>query len=141
MSDTVVISNVENNVIVSETKNGITIVTSAVQGPPGPTASTIILTFSSDNTITEQVLDSFPYTAYGGCKYIIYATIGTVRQVCEILLLHDNVSVLIVEYANMITSEQLCTFSSRINGGNVELLITPVYISTNFKITRTLLPS
>ena len=135
------ISSVESNIVLSETRGEATIISSAIQGPPGPTGTEIILTFSSTSTISEQVLDAFPYTVYGGAKYIIYATIGSIRQICEILLLHNNTSVLIVEYANMITSEVLCTFTSRINGGNVELFITPTNISTNFKLTRTLLPS
>jgi len=118
-----------------------TIITSAVQGPAGVNASEVILTFSSNATISEQVLDTFSYTSYGGAKYVVYATVGSSRQICEILLLHDSVNVTIVEYANIITSNILCTFNGIISGANLHLLITPTNISTNFKITRTLLPS
>lgn len=117
------------------------IVSSAIQGPPGVSASEIVLTFSSNATISEQALDTFSYTVYGGAKYIIYATVGATRQVCEILLLHDGTNVQIVEYANIVTSVPLCTFASDILNANVRLLITPTSISTNFKIIRTLLPS
>jgi len=141
MTDTVVVIQTVHDTITSKDIGSSTIITSAIQGPPGPSGNDIILTFSSDSAISEQVMDTFPYTMYGGAKYIIYATIGTTRQVCEILLLHDNANVMLVEYANMVTSELLCTFGSRIVNSNVELLITPTNISTNFKIVRTLLPS
>ena len=118
-----------------------TVITSAIQGPAGASGSEIILTFSSNATISEQVLDTFSYTSYGGAKYVVYATVGSSRQICEILLLHDSVNVTIVEYANIITSNILCTFNGIISGANLHLLITPTNISTNFKITRTLLPS
>lgn len=118
-----------------------TVITSAIQGPAGVSGNEIILTFSSNATISEQVLDTFSYTSYGGAKYVVYATVGSSRQICEILLLHDSVNVTIVEYANIITSNILCTFNGIISGANLHLLITPTNISTNFKITRTLLPS
>jgi len=118
-----------------------TIITSAVQGPAGVSVNEVILTFSSNATISEQVLDTFSYTSYGGAKYVVYATVGSSRQICEILLLHDSVNVTMVEYANIITSNILCSFNGIISGANLHLLITPTNISTNFKITRTLLPS
>ena len=127
--------------IVVLTDNVSTVVTSAVQGPAGVSGSEVILTFSSNATISEQVLDTFSYTSYGGAKYVVYATVGSSRQICEILLLHDSVNVTMVEYANIITSNILCSFNGIISGANLHLLITPTNISTNFKITRTLLPS
>lgn len=117
------------------------LITSGIQGPPGVNGNEVVLTFSSNATISEQVLDTFSYTSYGGAKYVVYATVGSNRQICEILLLHDSVNVTIVEYANIITSNILCTFNGIISGANLHLLITPTNISTNFKITRTLLPS
>lgn len=107
-------------------------------------AATIVATnrsFVSDSTINQQTLDTFAYTVYGGAKYIIYITVGATKQMCEILLLHDGISVNIVEYANINTSIPLCTFASDILNANVRLLITPTSISTNFKIIRTLIPS
>ncbi len=139
MADTtVVIENSPTTVVL--TASVPSVIVSAIQGPPG-VSSELILTFSSDATISQQTLDTFSSTTYGGTKYIIYATVGSTRQVCEILLLHDGINVNIVEYANIVTSVPLCTFSGDILNGFVRLLITPVSISTNFKIIRTLLPS
>lgn len=142
MADSIVV--LTDNVSTVVSSNDVassTIITSAVQGPPGVDASEIVLTFLSNATISQQTLDTFSSTTYGGTKYIIYATVGSTRQVCEILLLHDGINVNIVEYANMVTSVPLCTFAGDILNGFVRLLITPMSISTNFKIVRTLLPS
>ena len=95
--------------------------------------------FTSDGTISEQPLDTFLYTMYGSAKYIIYVNIGTVRQVCELLILHDDTTPSMVEYANMVTSIPLAMFASDISGGFVRLLVTPTIPNINFKITRTLI--
>lgn len=135
---TVIIENSPTTVVLNASVPSI--VVSAVQGPPGLSANDVLI-FSSNATINQQVLDAFPSTSYGGAKYIIYATVGSTRQVCEILLLHDGANVSIVEYANIITSIPLCIFAGNIFDGAVRLLVTPTSISTNFKIVRTLLPS
>jgi hypothetical protein len=146
MADSIVVltdttSTVTSTVVTSLDVASSTIITSGFQGPAGVSGNEIVLTFSSNTTISEQVLDSFSYTTYGGAKYVIYATVGSSRQICEILLLHDSVNVTIVEYANIVTSNILCAFNGSISGANVQLLITPSNISTNFKIIRTLLPA
>jgi len=142
MADSIVVlTDTTSTVITSLDVASSTIITSGFQGPAGISGNEVVLTFSSDATISEQVLDTFSYTTYGGAKYIIYATVGSTRQICEILLLHDSVNVTIVEYANIITSNTLCTFNGDISGANVQLFITPTNISTNFKIIRTLLPA
>lgn len=110
-------------------------------GPAGTSASGDTIAFSSDATLSDQTLDTFSYTLYGGAKYIIYATAGADRQVCEILLLHNGVTVNIVEYANIVTSSPLCIFTSDIFNANVRMQITPISVNINFKIIRTLLPS
>jgi hypothetical protein len=142
MADSIVVlTDTTSTVVTSVDIDSSTIITSSIQGPPGVSGNEIVITFLSDANISQQTLDTFFYTAYGGAKYIIYATVGATRQVREILLLHDGVNVYIVEYANIITSTPLCTFNSDILNANVRLLITPTSISTNFKIIRTLLPS
>jgi len=140
-SDTIltVQSDIISTIVSSDINTSSTIV-SATQGPPGAAVNDVFA-FTADSTTNQQVIDTFAYTAYGGAKYIIYATVGATRQVCEILLLHDGVNVNVVEYANIVTSIPLCTFVGDILNANVRLLITPTVISTNFKIIRTLLPS
>jgi hypothetical protein len=94
--------------------------------------------FISNSTINEQVLDSFSYTAFGAAKYIIYASCGLSKQVCELLILHDGVTPISVEYANLATT-LLTYIHADIVDGSVRLLITPSVANINFKVLRTLL--
>jgi hypothetical protein len=150
-----------NEVTTVVTNNELsTIITSSTQGPRGlqgeagapgifnpniPVANVPLLygRLSSTNyssiTIGQQVLDSFSYSSYGAAKYIIYSTYLTDRQVCEILLLHDNFTVANVEYANVITSTILGTFTTDISGSNVRLLVDAPHTNINYKVMRTLI--
>jgi len=94
--------------------------------------------FVSDSTVNEQILDSFSYTEFGVAKYIIYASSGLSKQACELLVLHDGVTPISVEYANLATT-LLTYFNADIVGGVVRLLITPSVANINFKVLRTLL--
>jgi hypothetical protein len=133
--------------IVVQTENDFVVhsISIAEQGPEGPTgpagnSESAITSFVSLGT-SPQVIDTFSYTTYGSAKYIVYVTSGTTRQICELLVLHDNISPLMVEYANMVTSELLAVFSVDLINGFVRLLTTPSLNNANFKIYRTLLPA
>ena len=86
-----------------------------------------------------QVLDTFQYTQFGAAKYIIYATDSTDRQICELLLLHDNFNAASVEYANIVTGALLGTFSVDIYLGMIRLLVDAPLPGINYKVIRTLL--
>lgn len=126
--------------IISSDINTTSTIISATQGPPG-IAIDDVFAFTSNETTTQQAIDSFSYTEYGSAKYVVYVTSGTSRQICELLVLHDNVTPVVVEYANMVTSSLLATFSVDISGGFVRLLSTPTGAHYNFKIYRKLLPA
>ena len=119
------------------------VIVSAIQGPPGKTGNLIEGSFDSNQALItalgEQVLDSFPYTQYGAAKYIIYATFGLQRQICEILLIQDGTTVQAVEYANMVTTSLLGTFSANITNGFVNIMVDPITVGASFKIIRTLI--
>jgi len=139
-SDTILTlqTDVISTIISSDINTSSTIV-SATQGPSG--AGDLVHSFITDNTLNKQVIDTFSYTQYGSAKYVVYATNGTTRQVCELLVIHDNITVSLVEYANIYTSTPLVVFDVSINSSSVQLMATPSIINTVFKITRTLLPS
>jgi hypothetical protein len=134
--------------IVSQT-NTAEVITSSTQGPPGiidlstplPQFPLEFSTLSSVQYISTfvglQTIDSFPYTEYGAAKYIIYASQGTARQICELLLVHDGVSVLSVEYANAVTTSLLGTFSAEFSYGNVLLLASAPFTGITYKMMRT----
>ena len=143
MSDTIVSTADKITTITSYDLNTSSIIVSAEQGPPGPAglSESSVFSFITDNTTNTQVMDSFSYTSYGSAKYIIYITDGTTRQICELLVLHDNITPVFVEYANMVTSSLLATFAIDILDGFVRLLTTPTDIHYNYTIYRTLLPA
>lgn len=146
MTDSIIITTETITNIVSNDINTSSVIVSATQGPAGaqgpPGASESNVTkFVTDNTINTQLMDSFSYTTYGSAKYIIYITNGNSRQICELLVLHDNITPVFVEYANMVTTAILATFTVDILDGFVRILTTPTNIHYNFTIYRTLLPA
>lgn len=95
---------------------------------------------TADNTLSLQVLDTFSYINYGGAKYTIFANVGTdSRQICEMLVIHDNFTAWVMEYATMYTIEPFAAFSADVSGANVRLLIGPFVSGVHYKISRTLL--
>lgn len=123
---------------------------SGKQGPPG--ISTInelenlrlfFGDFSSQMYLSEDsglhVMDTFPYSEFGAAKYIIFATAFGKKQICEILLLHNNSVVSSVEYAMIMTEEPLGSFSFDITGDNVRLLVDCPSANITYKVIRTLI--
>ncbi len=138
---TVVIENSPTTVVLNAAVPSV--IVSATQGPPGNTGDLLEGSFDSSRVnITSlglQTLDWFPYTQFGAAKYIIYATFGLERQICEILLIQDGTTVQMVEYANMITTSLLGTFSANITNGFVYVIVDPTTVGASFKIIRTLI--
>ena len=143
MTDSIIITTDTITNIISSDINTSSIIVSATQGPPGKSGDLIEGSFDSDRVVItslgSQVLDSFPYTQFGAAKYIIYATLGVERQICEILLIQDGTIVHTVEYANMVTGSLLGTFSTSITNGFINIIVEPVEVGTSFKIIRTLI--
>jgi len=143
MTDSIIITTDTITNIISSDINTSSIIVSATQGPPGKTGDLVEGSFDSDRVVItslgSQILDSFPYTQFGAAKYIIYATLGIERQICEILLIQDGTIVQTVEYANMVTGSLLGTFSASITEGFINIMVEPVEVGTSFKIIRTLI--
>ena len=138
---TVVIENSPTTVVLSASVPSV--IVSAIQGPPGKTGDLVEGSFDSSRVVITslgvQTLDAFAYTQYGAAKYIIYATFGLQRQICEILLIQDGESIQTVEYANMVTTSLLGTFSATITNGFIRVLVSPAEVGISFKIIRTLI--
>lgn len=137
--------------IVVITDNTSSTIISAIQGPTGtfdtnapvsnlPLQNGVISSNTYVSTfIGIQPIDTFHASLYGAAKYVIFMTHGLERQVCELLLLHNSSDVSSVEYANIITSTILGTFSTDINGAFVRLLIDSPVSGINYKVIRTLI--
>lgn len=138
---TVVIENSPTTVVLSASVPSV--IVSAIQGPPGKTGDLVEGSFDSSRVVITslgvQTLDAFAYTQYGAAKYIIYATLGLQRQICEILLIQDGEFVQMVEYANMVTTGLLGSFTAIIEDGYVKILVDPTDVGINFNTIRTLI--
>ena len=84
-----------------------------------------------------QMIDTFAYSQFGSAKYIIYCTYLAHRQICELLLLQDGVTVSSVEYANIVTSELLGVFTVDIELDYIRLLVDAPHANINYKMIRT----
>lgn len=140
MADTVILTDIGTSTLII-TDSTPSVIISGIQGPPGIDGKEIVFLFTTDQTLTQQVIDSFSYTSYGAAKYIIYATNGVNRQISELLVIHNNSIATLVEYANVSPSTFLATYDVILDSNSVQLKVTPTNINTNFKIIRTLLPS
>jgi hypothetical protein len=139
-------------------KNEITTsITSSTQGPQGiqgpqgtlntdvpiPLIPLLFSKLSSSEYISTsvgvQTLDSFSYTQFGAAKYIIYASQGLNRQVCELLLVQDGINIFSVEYANIMTSLSLGSFGTGISSGNIILTVDCPLSGITYRVMRTLL--
>lgn len=74
-----------------------------------------------------HVIDSFDKDKTNTCKYLIQVTEneeGLRVHSTEIMLVHDNVDVLMTEYATLVSDVYLGSFSAEINNNEVRLLFT-----------------
>jgi hypothetical protein len=128
------------------------IIISSEQGPPGsefdpnipqPQYALDYGTFSSTILVStsagQHQLDSFQLTSYGAAKYLLYATAFGKRQICELLILHDGVSVVSTEYAMMATVEPLGQYSFIIQDNFIKLLVECPYADITYKVIKTLI--
>jgi hypothetical protein len=89
---------------------------------------------------TQTAVVSFPTATYGSAKFLIQATQGSIRQVSELLVVHNGTTAEATEYAIIKTGATLFTSDVDISGGNVRLLITSeTSTSTVYKVKYDLL--
>ena len=97
---------------------------------------------TTDGSASQQVVDTYLTTVYGGAKYIMQVKEvgGNNMHVAEGLVAHDGAGATITTYGIVDTGTDLGTFDVDINSGSVRLLFTPS--SANFfevKVQRTTL--
>ena len=88
-------------------------------------------------TDANQVIDTFPASAYRTAKYIIslsHPTAGYHAE--ELLVLHDGSSVYTNSSSQVLTNLSLGTFNGSISNGSVQLTITPANTNTSVKLQR-----
>jgi uncharacterized protein (DUF736 family) len=89
---------------------------------------------------TQTALASFAAATYGSGKFLIQATQGNIRQISELLVVHDGTTALATEYGIIKTGATLFTTEVDISSGNVRVLITSASAtSTVYKTSFTLI--
>lgn len=96
---------------------------------------------SYNTTTTDpQIVDSFSASTFRSGKYIISINSSTNDyQVTEIMLLQDGTSTYTTEYATLVSSSTLGTFSANIDSGDVRLFVVPTNAVNTIKYQRTLI--
>ena len=97
--------------------------------------------FSDDTvqapSLSPIVLDSYSLTTYRSGKYMIQA-VGTTIHTLEVMITHDDTSVYMNEYSEIITGSALFTIDAAINGSNIDITVTPTESGVTFDFVRTL---
>jgi hypothetical protein len=93
-------------------------------------------------TTADQVVDTFELTTFRTVKYLIqsYDNVSSSVHSTEVLLIHNNTDVTILEYATVQTAN-LISVDATVASGNVNLIITPSNANTYIDYVRTALPS
>lgn len=89
-------------------------------------------------TATNQVVDSVSSSIYRTVKYVLQVSSGAAYQTSEILMIHDDTSAYLTEYATIkTTTNTLATFDATLSGGNLQLLVSPINALTTVRAVRT----
>ena len=91
-------------------------------------------------SVTQTPLITFLTTSYGSGKFLIQATSGSLRQITELLVVHDGSTAYATEYAIIRTGNLLFNLEVDIESSNVRILTTSASAnSTTYKVMATLL--
>jgi len=110
---------------------------------PASTFIDITSTTTSNSYVStsgaEQVVDSFAMGAYRTAKYVVQITDNANNQYqsSEVLLLHNNSTVQVTEYASLKTDITLGTIDADISSNIVRLKVTPTWANSTIKTVRT----
>lgn len=104
------------------------------------TALQKFVTYTAADTSSNQVADTLSSSTYRSIKYTIQVTGGGFYQASEVSLIHDGTTVYKTEYGINSTTTTFSTCTADISGGNVRLLVTPLYAGSVYKIFRTAIP-
>lgn len=90
-------------------------------------------------SVTQYTLDSLPIADFRTAKYLIqvHDTVANDYQTSELLLIHDDTTAYLTEYAIIYTSGALGSFDAALVSGDIRLYATPTSTnSTTFKVIR-----
>lgn len=114
----------ENDTLQSVTARGNTTNTGIIQRSSTTDTFGRYAVTASLSTTTTTAVDTFAIGTYRSAKYLVQIVQGSSYQVSEILVIHDDATTYMTEFAVLETAGALGTFTSAINGADVELRVT-----------------
>lgn len=130
----------ETDTLDSVTDRGATTTNDVTIGSISTANSSLQAETTTLATTTTSVIASFSATTYGGGKFVIQASSGGERHICELLVTHNGTAAVATQYASITTAGQLATYEVDVSGGNVRLLATGVSTtSRTYKVSKELL--
>lgn len=88
---------------------------------------------------TATVVSSFAASTYRGAKYIVTVSNSPDYAITECMVVHDGTTASLITYGEILTGNNMGTFSVGINTGNVELSFTGATANNSVKVSSQLI--
>ena len=135
-----IISGVDYN---TTNATAITLTTNAVSGDVvqvvAATSYTNIVgqqTSANATSTSNTVVDVFDKSVYRTAKYLVQIKAASQFHATEVLVLHDNNTAYLTEYATIFSNNDLGNVFANVNGANVELVVSPLYANSIINTVR-----
>ena len=104
-------------------------------------AQSVANTYTFANTTTPANVDIFSASSYRSLEYLVQLVDSSLGlpayHITKILVVHDNVTTYMTEYGTIFNTQNLGTFTTGINAGNLFLQLTPTTSNVVCKFVRT----
>lgn len=93
-------------------------------------------TSANTTTTANTVVDTFDKTVYRTAKYLVQIKANSQYHATEVLVMHDNTTAYLTEYATIFSNNDLGNVYANVNGANVELIVSPLYANSTINTVR-----
>jgi hypothetical protein len=93
-------------------------------------------TSANTPTTANTVVDTFDKTVFRTAKYLIQIKANSQFHATEVLVMHDNTTAYLTEYATIFSNNDLGNVYANVNGANVELIVSPLYSNSTINTVR-----
>ena len=91
---------------------------------------------NTTNTNSNQILDSSLISEIRTARYFIQISSANGFQCEELILLHDNINVSMLEISNIFTNNMLATFDANIVSNELNLLVSPLQSNLTINLVK-----
>lgn len=93
-------------------------------------------TSANTTTTANTVVDTFDKATYRTAKYLVQIKANSQYHATEVLVMHDNTTAYLTEYATIFSNNDLGNVYANVNGANVELIVSPLYANSTINTVR-----